>query len=166
MSFHGIPLSIIPDICAQFTYCFWMSFQKGLDTQLNLSTDGQAERTIEALEDMIRACVIDFKANWDNHLPLIEFYYNNNYNLSISSAHFQALYGRRCSSPIGWFEVGESSLLGLEIIYEDLENKVIRDRFKATYSRQNDRFKVGYSRQKSNVSNRRRDLAFEIGDWV
>ena len=77
MSFHGIPLSIILDIGDQFTSHFWRSFQKGIGTQVKLSTafhpqtDGQAKPTIQTLEDMLRSCVIDFKGNWDDHLPLI-----------------------------------------------------------------------------------------------
>ena len=82
---HGVPISIISDIGAQF----WKSFKKGLGSKVNLSTafhpqtDGQAERTIQTLEDMLRACVIDFKGNWDDHLSLIEFVYNNSYHSSI-----------------------------------------------------------------------------------
>ncbi|WMV24814.1 hypothetical protein MTR67_018199 [Solanum verrucosum] len=68
--------------------------------------DGQAEHTIQTLEDMLRACVIDFKVNSDDHLPLIEFSYNNSYHSSIAMALFKGLYGRRCRSPVGWFEVG------------------------------------------------------------
>ena len=85
----GVPLSIISERGPQFTSYFWKSFQKGLGTQVNLSTtfhlqtDGQAERTIQTLEDMLRACVIDFKGSWDDHLPLIEFTYNNSYYSSI-----------------------------------------------------------------------------------
>ena len=95
---HGIPLSIISDRGAQFTSHFWRSFQKSLGTQVKLSTafhpqtDGQAARTIQTLEDMLRACVIDFRGNWDNHLPLIEFSYNNSYHSSIRMAPFEALY--------------------------------------------------------------------------
>ncbi|PHT63815.1 hypothetical protein T459_32344 [Capsicum annuum] len=90
------------------------SGEKGLGTQVNLSTafhpqtDGQAERTIQTLEDMLRACVIDFKGSWVDHLPLVEFAYNNSYHASIKMAPFEALYGRRCRSPIGWYEVGVS----------------------------------------------------------
>ncbi|XP_070001985.1 uncharacterized protein [Nicotiana sylvestris] len=82
---HGVPVSIISDQGAQFMANFWRSFQKSLDTQVNLSTafhpqtNGQAERTIQTLEDMLRACVLDFKGNWDDHMPLIEFAYNNSY---------------------------------------------------------------------------------------
>ena len=86
---HEVPLSIISDQGAQFTTHFWRSFQKGLGTQVNLCTafhsqiDGQAERTIQTLKDMLRACVTDFKGSWDQHLPLIEFTYNNNFQASI-----------------------------------------------------------------------------------
>ena len=69
----------------------------------------------------MRACVINFRGKWDDHLPLIEFSYNNIYHSSIGMAPFEALYDRRCRSPVGWFKVGESSILGPEIIHEDLE---------------------------------------------
>ena len=74
---HGVPLSIISDIGPLFTSNFWKSVQKVLGTQINLSTifhpqtDGQAERTIQTLDDMLRSCVIDFKGGWDDHLLLI-----------------------------------------------------------------------------------------------
>ena len=88
------------------------------------------------LEYMLRACVIDFNVNWDDHLPLIEFSYDNRYHSSISMAPFEELYGRRCRSQFSWFEVCDSSLLIRERIYEDLENvQMIRDRLKTTYSR-------------------------------
>ena len=99
MKLHGVPLSIISDRGPQFTSQFWKSFQKGLGTKVKLSTafhpqmDGQAERTIQTLENMLRACVIDFKGNWDDHLPLIEFAYNNSCHSSIAMAPFEALYG-------------------------------------------------------------------------
>ena len=111
---HGAPVSIISDRGTQFSSQFWRSFQKGLGTQVNLSIafhpqmDGQAERTIQTLEDMLRACVIDFKGHWVDHLPLIEFAYNNSYHARIKMALFEASYGRRCRSPIGWYEVGET----------------------------------------------------------
>ncbi|WMV29758.1 hypothetical protein MTR67_023143 [Solanum verrucosum] len=104
---HGVPLSIISDRGPKFTSHFWKSFQKGLGTKVNLSTtfhpqmDRQSECTIQTLEDMLRACVIDFKGSWDNHLPLIEFAYNNNYYSSIQITPYEALYGRRCRSPFG-----------------------------------------------------------------
>ncbi|WMV46414.1 hypothetical protein MTR67_039799 [Solanum verrucosum] len=158
----GAPLSIISNRGAQFTSHFWRSFQIGLGTQMKLSTafhpqtDGQAERTIQTLEDMLRACVIDFKGNWDDHLPLIEFSYNNSYHSSIAMAPFEELYGRRCRSLVGWFEVGKFSLLGPEVVYKATE-KVLLIR---------NRLKMAHSRQKSYADNRKRDLEFEVGDWV
>ena len=108
---HGIPLSIISDGGAQFTSHFWRSFQKSLGAKVKLNiafhpqTDGQTKRTIQTLQDMLRACVIDFKGSWDDHLSLIEFYYNNIYHSSIGMAPFEALYGKRCRSPFRWFEL-------------------------------------------------------------
>ena len=124
---HGVPLSIISDRGPQFTSHFWKSFQKGLGTQVNLSTtfhprtDGQAEHTIQTLEDMLRACVINFKGSWDDHLSLIEFAYNNNYHSSIHMAPYEALYGRRCRSPVCWFEVGEAALIGPDSVSYAME---------------------------------------------
>ncbi|GJT98294.1 putative reverse transcriptase domain-containing protein [Tanacetum coccineum] len=89
------------------------SLNKALGTRLDMSTayhpqtDGQSERTIQTLEDMLRACVLDFGKGWDRHLPLVEFSYNNSYHTSIKVAPFEALYGRKCRSPICWAEVGE-----------------------------------------------------------
>ncbi|WMV29677.1 hypothetical protein MTR67_023062 [Solanum verrucosum] len=90
-------------------------------TAFHPQTDGKAQHTIQTLEDMLRVCVIDFKGNWDDHLPLIEFAYNNRYYSSISMALFEALYGRMCRSLVGWFEVGEFSLIVPELVYEDIE---------------------------------------------
>ena len=83
--------------------------------------DGKAKCTIQTLEDMLRAHVTNSKGSWDDHLPLIEFSYNNSYHSSISMEPFEALYGRRCSSLVGWFEVGNSSLIRLDIIYKVIE---------------------------------------------
>ena len=91
-----------------------------LNTAFHPQTDGQAERTIQTVKDMLGACVIDFKGNWEKNLPLLEFSYNNSYDSSISIAHHEALYGRRHRSLAGWFEVGEYSLFDPEIIYEAL----------------------------------------------
>ena len=90
-------------------------------TTLHPKTYGQEECSIQTLEDMLRSCVIDFRGNWDGHFPLIEFSYNNSYHSSIGMTPFEALYGRRCRSHVGWFDVGESSILGLEIINEAVE---------------------------------------------
>ena len=89
---------------------------------------GQAERTIQTLEDMLRAFIIDFNRNWDKHLPLVEFAYNNSYHSSISMATYESLYCRRCKSLIGWFEVGDYSLLSPNLIYKTLEKvSIIRN---------------------------------------
>ncbi|GJZ37530.1 putative reverse transcriptase domain-containing protein [Tanacetum coccineum] len=98
---HGVPVSIISDCDSHFTSRFWQSLQKALGMQLDLSnayhpqTDVQSERTIQTLEDMLRACAIDFVGNWDTHLPLVEFSYNNCYHSSVKCAPFEALYGRK-----------------------------------------------------------------------
>ncbi|GJX84570.1 putative reverse transcriptase domain-containing protein [Tanacetum coccineum] len=107
---HGIPVSIICDRDPRFASNFWRSLQKALGTNVDMSTtyhlqtDGQSERTIQTLKDMLRACVIDFGKGWVNHLPLVEFSYNNSYYASIKAAPFEALYGRKCRSPIYWAE--------------------------------------------------------------
>ncbi|MCF6774907.1 hypothetical protein L3H44_10975 [Corynebacterium sp. MC-12] len=159
---HGVPISIISDRGAQFTAKFWKSFQRSLGTQVNLSTtfhpqiDGQAERTIQTLEDMLRACALDFKGSWVDHLPLIEFAYNNSYHSSIKMAPYEALYGRKCRSPIGWFEVGETTLLGPDLVQQAMEKvKVIQERLE-----------TAQSRHKSYADIRRRGLEFSVGDWV
>ncbi|XP_069154521.1 uncharacterized protein [Solanum lycopersicum] len=111
----------------QFTSHVWKSFHKGLGSQVNLSTafhpqtDGQAERTIQTLEDMLRALVIDFKGSWDDHLPLFEFTYNNSYHSSIQIAPYEALYRHSCRSHVGWFEVGEAALIGPDSVLYAME---------------------------------------------
>ncbi|GKC82519.1 putative reverse transcriptase domain-containing protein [Tanacetum coccineum] len=114
-----------------------------LGTQLDMSTtyhpktDSQSERTIQTLEDMLRACVIDFGKGWEKHLPLVEFSYNNSYHANIKAAPFEALYGRKCRSPILWAEVGDVQLTGPEIIHETTEKIVqIRQRLQAARDRQ------------------------------
>ncbi|GJW77779.1 reverse transcriptase domain-containing protein [Tanacetum coccineum] len=103
---HGVPVSIISDRDGRFTSHLWQALQEALGTRLDMSTayhpqtDGQSERTIQTLEDMLRACVMDFGGSWDTHLPLIEFSYNNSYHTSIKCAPFEALYGRKCRSPV------------------------------------------------------------------
>ncbi|KAD4585870.1 hypothetical protein E3N88_23471 [Mikania micrantha] len=106
VSTHGVPISIISDQDSRFTAHIWKSLHKALGTRLDMSTayhpqtDGQSERTIQTLEDMLRACVIDFGNSWETHLPLVEFLYNNSYHTSIGAAPFEALYGRKCRSPL------------------------------------------------------------------
>ncbi|GKE85260.1 putative reverse transcriptase domain-containing protein [Tanacetum coccineum] len=139
---HGIPVSIICDRDGRFTSNFWRSFQKALGTDICMSTayhpetDGQSERTIQTLEDMLRACVIDFGKGWVKHLPLAEFSYNNSYHASIKAAPYEALYGRKCRSPVYWAEVGEAQLTGPELIQETIEKVVlIKQRMQAAQDR-------------------------------
>ncbi|GJU26091.1 putative reverse transcriptase domain-containing protein [Tanacetum coccineum] len=128
---HGVPVSIISDRDGRFTSRCWQTVQKALGTRLDMSTayhpqtDGQSERTIQTLEDMLRACVIDFGGSWDVHLPLAEFSYNNSYHSSIRCAPFEALYGRKCRSPVLWAEIGESSLIGPELVQETTDKVVL-----------------------------------------
>ena len=159
---HGVPVSIVSDRDPRFTSRFWHSLQKALGTKLSFSTafhpqtDGQSERVIQVLEDLLRACILDLQGNWDDHLPLVEFAYNNSFQASIGMAPFEALYGRRCRSPVCWDDVGEKKLLGPELVQLTVEKvSLIKEILKAAQNR-----------QKSYVDNRRRDLEFEVGDNV
>nr|GEX91103.1 putative reverse transcriptase domain-containing protein [Tanacetum cinerariifolium] len=132
---HGVPVSIISD---------------------RDKMDGQSERTIHALEDMLRACAIDFGNSLDRHLPLVEFSYNNSYHASIKAAPFEALYGRKCRSPVYWSEVEDSQLTGPELIRETTE-KIVQIK---------NRLLTARSRQKSYADVRRKPMDFEVGDKV
>nr|GFA86258.1 putative reverse transcriptase domain-containing protein [Tanacetum cinerariifolium] len=120
---HRIPVSIISDRDPRFASNLWRSLQNALGIRLDMSTvyhpetDGQSERTIQTLEDMLRACAIDFGKGWDNHLPLVESSYNNSYYASIKAAPFEALYGRKCRLPVCWTEVGEAQILKLSRVH-------------------------------------------------
>ena len=115
-------MSIVSDRDSRFTSSFWKSLHKALGTRLAFSTafhpqtDGQSERTIQTLEDMLRAYVLDFQKNWSVYLALIEFDYNNSFHSSIGMAPYEALYGRKCRSPIHWDEMGERKFLGPELV--------------------------------------------------
>jgi len=105
---HGVPTSIISDRDPRFTSRFWQSLQNTLGTQLRMSSayhpqiDGQSKRTIQSLEDLLRTCVMDHLGTWSDVLPLVEFTYNNSYHSSIRMAPYEALYGRRCRTPLYW----------------------------------------------------------------
>ncbi|GJV58229.1 putative reverse transcriptase domain-containing protein [Tanacetum coccineum] len=135
---------------------------EALGTNLDMSTayhpqtDGQSERTIQTLEDMLRACVIDFGSSWDGHLPLVEFLYNNSYHASIKAAPYEALYGRKCRSPVCWSEVEDSQLTGPELI-RDTTEKIVQIK---------NRLLTARSRQKSYADMRAKPLEFEVGDMV
>ncbi|GJU23193.1 putative reverse transcriptase domain-containing protein [Tanacetum coccineum] len=159
---HGIPVSIICDRDPRFASNFWRSLQKALGTSLDMSTayhpqtDGQSERTIQTLEDMLRACVIDFGNGWVKHLPLVEFSYNNSYHASIKAAPFEALYGRKCRSPMCWAEVGQVQLTGPELVQETTE-RIIQIK---------QRIQTARDRQKSYADLKRKPMEFQVRDKV
>ncbi|GJX50801.1 putative reverse transcriptase domain-containing protein [Tanacetum coccineum] len=162
VSRHGVPVSIVFYRDSKFTSHFWKSLNEALGTQLDMSTayhpqtDGQSERIIQTLEDMLRAYVMDFGKGWDRHLPLVELPYNNSYHTSIKAAPFEALYDQKCRSPICWAAVGDAQLTGPEIIHETTENIIqIKKRIQAAQDR-----------QKSYANRRRKPLEFEVGDKV
>ncbi|GJV21546.1 putative reverse transcriptase domain-containing protein [Tanacetum coccineum] len=158
---HRIPVSIICDRDGRFTSNFWRSFQKALGTDLSMSTayhpetDGQSERTIQTLEDMLRACVIDFGKGWVKHFPLAKFSYNNSYHASIKAAPYEALYGRKCRSPVCWAEVGEAQLTGPEMIQETTEKIVLIKQ----------RIQAAQDRQKSYADLKRKPMEFKVGGY-
>nr|GEZ36330.1 putative reverse transcriptase domain-containing protein [Tanacetum cinerariifolium] len=157
---HGIPVSIISDRDSRFASNFWRSLQNALGTRLDMSTayhpktDGQSERTIQTLEDMLCANAIDFRKGWVNHLPLIKFSYNNSYHASIKAAPFEALYGQKCRSPVCWTEVGEAQIHGPELIQERTEKIIqIKQIIQPTHYR-----------QKSYADLKRKPMEFQVED--
>ena len=159
---HGVPKSIVSDRDARFTSNFWKCVQEAMGTELRLSTafhpqtDGQSERTIQTLEDMLRACVMDFAGNWNEKLPLIEFSYNNSYQASIGMAPYEALYGRKCRSPLHWYDLREKQLHKTDFMQETSD----------AVARIQRQMKIAQSRQKSYADKRRRSLEFDEGDFV
>nr|GEY74939.1 putative reverse transcriptase domain-containing protein [Tanacetum cinerariifolium] len=137
-------------------------FEKALGTNLSMSTayhpetDGQSERTIQTLKDMLHACVIDFGKVWVKHLPLAKFSYNNSYHASIKAAPYEVLYGRKCQSPVCWAEFREAQLTGPEMIQETMEKIVLVKQ----------RIQAAQDRQKSYADLKRKPLEFEVGDRV
>ena len=108
-----------------------------MSTAYHPQIDGQSERTIQTIEDMLRVCALDFEGNWDDHLPLIKFSYNNSYHASIGMPPYEALYGRKCRSPVYWDDVGERKILGPELVQQTKESvELIRDKLKAAQDRQ------------------------------
>ncbi|GKE63703.1 putative reverse transcriptase domain-containing protein [Tanacetum coccineum] len=128
----------------------------GYEYSYHPQMDRKSKRIIQTLEDMLRACVIDFGGSWDVHLPLVEFSYNNSYHSSIQCAPFEALYGRNCRSPVLWAEIGESSLIRSELVQEKTDKEVLIK----------EKLKAARDRQKSYGDNRLKPLEFEVGDQV
>ncbi|GJT24767.1 putative reverse transcriptase domain-containing protein [Tanacetum coccineum] len=139
--------------CRDLKKLYWWPNMKA---EIATYTDGQSERTIQTLEDMLCACVMDFRKGWDRHLPLVEFSYNNSYHTSIKAAPFEAFYDRKCRSPIFWAEVGDAQLTGPEIIHETTK-KIIQIKKGIQAAR---------DRQKNYSIRRRKPLEFEVGDKV
>ncbi|GKE99920.1 putative reverse transcriptase domain-containing protein [Tanacetum coccineum] len=159
---HRISILIICDHDPKFTSHFWRSLQKALGTSLDMSTvyhpqtDGQSDRAIQTLKDMLRTCVIDFGNGWVRHLPLVKFSYNNSYHASIKVAPFEALYGRKCRSPVCWAEVGQVQLTGPEMVQETTKKVIqIKQRMQAARDRQN-----------SYADLKRKLMEFQVGDRV
>jgi hypothetical protein len=160
---HGVPASIVSDRDPRFTSKFWDRIQTLYGTTLKFSTashpqtDGQSERVIQILEDMLRACVLDFGNKWVDHLAYAEFAYNNSFQTSIGMAPFEALYGRKCQSPLYWGRLGrdQSSLEAMDLEGSRQKVQLIKERLLAAQSR-----------QKSYADNRRRDLEFAEGEHV
>ena len=129
---HGVPKTIVSDRDSRFVSAFWNSLQRSLGTRLAFSTayhpqtDGQTERTNQVIEDMLRACYMEYKATWNEMLPLIEFAYNNSYQATIKMAPYEALYGRKCRSPLHWDEVGEKETLN-QVLGPEMTQKMIED---------------------------------------
>nr|ABA98065.2 retrotransposon protein, putative, Ty3-gypsy subclass [Oryza sativa Japonica Group] len=158
----GCPKKIVSDRGTQFTSRFWKQLHEALGTDLNFSTayhpqtDGQTERVNQILEDMLRACALDFEGTWDRCLPYAEFSYNNSYQASIQMSPNEAMFGRKCRTPLCWNEVGEALVFGPDILKSAEEQvKLIRERLK-----------TAQNRQKNYADNRTRDLEFEKGDHV
>ncbi|KAD3639978.1 hypothetical protein E3N88_29201 [Mikania micrantha] len=159
---HGTPVSIMSDRDPRSTSHFWKGLQAAWGTKLKFSTafhpqtDGQSERTIQTLEDMLRACALEWTGNWDGYLCLIEFAYNNSWQASIGIAPFELLYGRKCRAPVCWEQVGEKIIEGPELVQITTE--------KVTIARE--KFKEAQSRQKSYADRHRRALEFNVGDRI
>ncbi|XP_073222472.1 uncharacterized protein [Cicer arietinum] len=138
------------------------ALHEALGTKLRLSsayhpqTDGQTERTIQTLEDLLRACTLDNRGSWDDLLPLVEFTYNNSYHASIGMAPYEALYGRKCQTPLCWYQDGENLIVGPELVQQTTEKvRQIQERMR-----------TAQSRQKSYADRHRRPLEFQEDEHV
>jgi hypothetical protein len=143
MCLHGVPKKIVLDIGTQFTSRFWQKLHQLMDRKLNFSSDyhpqadGQTKRTNQVLEDMLRSCALKHSGSWDKSFPFAEFSYNNSYQASLKMAPFEALYGRKCRTPLYWSAIGDSQLFGPEIIKEaERQVQVVRENLKVAQSRQ------------------------------
>ncbi|WVZ89245.1 hypothetical protein U9M48_035671 [Paspalum notatum var. saurae] len=159
---HGVPKRIISDRGSQFTSRFWEQLHDSLDTKLRFSTayhpqtDGQTEKTNQILEDMLRACAIQYGTSWDKCMQYAEFFYNNSYQASLKKSPFEALYGKRCRTPLFWNQTGEKQVFGHDIIQDaEQQLRIVQENLR-----------VAQSIQRSYADVRRRDLSFKVDDHV
>ncbi|WVZ63181.1 hypothetical protein U9M48_012835, partial [Paspalum notatum var. saurae] len=159
---HGVPTTIVSDRGSQFTSRFWKALHEAMGTNLHHSTayhpqtGGQTERVNQILEDMLRACAIEYSESWDKCLLFEEFSYNNSYQASISMSPFEMLYGRNCRTPVNWSESGERQHFGPDLVLEAEEKvRLIQERLR-----------TAQVRQKHYADRRKQELSFEQGDYV
>ncbi|WVZ96995.1 hypothetical protein U9M48_042566 [Paspalum notatum var. saurae] len=159
---HGVPKRIISDRGSQFTSRFWEQLHDSLKTKLRFNTayhpqtHGQTERTNQILEDMLRGCAIQYGTSWDKCLPYAEFFYNNSYQASLKKSPFEALYGKRCRTPLFWNQTGEKQVFGPDIIQDaEQQLRIVQENLR-----------VAQSKQRSYADVRNRDLSFKVDDHV
>jgi hypothetical protein len=159
---HGIPKEIVSDRDSKFTSNFWRGLFKGFGTNLNFSTtyhpqsDGKTERVNQVIEDMLRMYVMDKPSKWEDYLHLVEFSYNNGYQDSLKMSPFEALYGRKCNTPVSWDNPVDRVVLGPELLKEMEEKMVkIKQNLKATQDR-----------KKSYADKSRTTREFKVGEHV
>jgi hypothetical protein len=159
---HGVSKKIVSDRRTQFTSRFWKRLHETLDTQLRSSSayhpqiEGQTEGINQILEDILRACALQYGRSWDKSLLYAEFYYNNSYQECLKMAPFEMLYGHRCRTPLFWNETGEWKVFEPDILQEaEKQVHLVRENLRVTQSR-----------QKSYTDHRRRELNFEVGDFI
>jgi hypothetical protein len=159
---HGIPKTIVSDRDPKFTSKFWKGLFKGLGTNLNFNTtyhpesDGQTERVNQVIEDMLRMYVVDKPYKWEDYLHLLKFAYNNGYQASLKMIPFEALYGRKCNTPISWDNPADRAVIGPKI-FREMEEKMLK-------IKQN--LKVSQDRKKNYADKGRTHREFKLGDHV
>lgn len=162
VSLHGVPQTITSERGSLFTFAFWSRLHQALGTTLKYSTayhpqtDGQKERVNQILEDMLRACALAQGPKWEDYLPYAEFSYNNSFQTSLNMSSYEALYVRKCRTPLNWSQTGDSHIFETDLMMEaEKQVKEIRDRLK-----------LAKSRQKSYYDAKHRQNSFEPGENV
>jgi hypothetical protein len=159
---HGIPKTIVSDKDPKFTSKFWKGLFNGFGTNLNFSIayhpelDGQIERVNQVIEDMLRMYVMDKPSKWEDYLHLVKFAYNNRYQTSIKMSPFEALYGRKCNTPVRWDNPIDRAVVGPDLLRE-MEEQMIK-------IKQN--LKDYQDRRKSYADKGRNHREFKVGDHV